>query len=141
MSVPASVVATLDSKLESVETFEGMVREFSRESGFEDEDQYFIELAAREIVINAIKHGNRFDPGKKVEVSLARDQEYMTIEVRDEGDGFRLDDVPDPRAPENQQKRSGRGIAMTLAIMDEFFVEKNRPHGTHIRMLKALPKA
>jgi serine/threonine-protein kinase RsbW len=141
MPVHACVTASLDSKLESVETFEDMVRGFSRDCGFDDDDQYFIALAAREIVINAIKHGNRFDPAKKVNVRLGRDGDWMSIEVCDDGDGFRLEQVPDPRSPENQERKSGRGLAMTLAIMDEFFVEKNRPRGTHVRMLKSLPKA
>jgi len=114
------------------------VRRFSQDSGFGDDDQYFLALAAREVLINAIKHGNRFDSGKRVKVRLARDHSRMTIDVCDEGDGFRLEDVPDPRAPANQQRRSGRGLAMTLGIMDEFRVEQNSPKGTWVRMVKRI---
>ena len=130
---------TLESRLESVELFEDVVRRFAGESGFDDEDVYFIELAAREILINAIKHGNRFDPAKKVEVKMGRCHRKLTIEICDEGEGFRRDDVPDPRAPENHEKRSGRGIEMATGIMDEFLVEENSPIGTRVKMAKKLP--
>ena len=139
MPTESSVTASLESRLESVEEFEEMVRNFSREAGFEEEDQYFLALAAREIVINAIKHGNRFDASKKVEVQLAIEGGRLVIEVRDQGDGFRLEEVPDPHAPENLHRHSGRGVAMAIGIMDEFFVDKNRPTGTHVRMSKSLP--
>jgi serine/threonine-protein kinase RsbW len=136
-----AVATALESKVESVEEFEEMVRNFARDAGFDEDDQYFMGLAAREIVINAIKHGNRFDPAKKVNIRLSKDADRMSIEVSDEGAGFRLEDVPDPHAPENQHRRSGRGLAMSLAIMDEFAVEKNHPHGVRIRMGKSLKKS
>ena len=58
--------SVIDSKVESIEAGEEFVRSFAERAGFEEPDQYFIGLAAREVLINAIKHGNRFDPNKKV---------------------------------------------------------------------------
>jgi serine/threonine-protein kinase RsbW len=133
--------STFESRIEVVEVVEETVRRFSRDAGFGDDDEYFIGLAVREIVINAIKHGNRLDPNKKVGLRLSKNGRSVTIEVTDEGDGFRLENVPDPRAAENHQRRSGRGLAITLSIMDEFFVDHNVPRGTHIRMVKKLPAA
>lgn len=133
-----SVSSVLDSRVESVDIGEELVRNFLSDAGFNEEDQYFIGLAAREILINAIKHGNRFDRQKMVEVRLTKCANSVTIEVDDEGDGFRLESIPDPRAAENQERRSGRGLAIALAIMDEFSVDKNQSHGTHVRMVKTL---
>jgi len=131
-----SVFSHLDSRVEAVDGAEESVRLFAQEAGFDEEDLYFIGLATREILINAIKHGNRFDRHKKIGLRLSRDASRFTIEVLDEGDGFRIDAVPDPHLSEHRERRSGRGITIALAIMDEFFVEKNVPHGTHIRMVK-----
>jgi serine/threonine-protein kinase RsbW len=133
-----SVASTLESKIESVDIAEEMIHRYCRDAGFSEEDQYFVGLAAHEILVNAIKHGNRFDPRKKVGFRLARDPGRLTIEVTDEGDGFRLDEVPDPHAGENRHRDSGRGLAIALAIMDEFSVDRNQPHGTRIRMVKLL---
>ncbi len=136
MEPELTVSSTFDSRVESVDVAEEFVRNFSQDIGFEESDQYFIGLAAREIIVNAIKHGNHFDRTKKVSIRLSKDGGGLTIEVDDEGDGFKIENVPDPRQAENQARRSGRGITIALAIMDEFFVEKHIPHGTHIRMIK-----
>jgi serine/threonine-protein kinase RsbW len=124
-----------------VDIAEEAVRRFTNDAGFDESDQYFIGLAAREILINAVKHGNGFDRNKKIAVRMSKNSKSVIIEVSDEGDGFRLQSVPDPLAPENLERRSGRGLTIALAIMDEFFVEKNQPKGTHIRMLKHLKKS
>jgi len=131
--------STLDSVVKSVDGAEESVRRFAHDAGFEESDQYFIGLAAREILINAIKHGNRFDQSKKVGLRLSTDSDVLTIEVTDQGEGFRLENVPDPHLPENLERGSGRGITMALAIMDEFTVDRNSPSGTHVRMVKRLP--
>jgi serine/threonine-protein kinase RsbW len=132
--------STLDSVVESVDGAEESVRRVAREAGFEESDEYFIGLAVREILINAIKHGNRFDPNKKVGLRVSQSGRELTIEVADQGEGFQVESVPDPRLPENLERGSGRGIAMALAIMDEFSVDKNTSGGTHVRMMKRLPQ-
>lgn len=131
--------STFESRVESVDEAEESVRRFAQDVGFEESDQYFIGLAAREILINAIKHGNRFDRNKKVGLRLSQNGEDFTIEVTDQGDGFRIESVPDPHLPENRERRSGRGITIALAVMNEFSVDRNHPNGTHIRMVKRLP--
>jgi serine/threonine-protein kinase RsbW len=101
---------------------------------------YYIGLAGREILVNAIMHGNRFELDKKIELRLSHQGNGFVIEVLDEGSGFRLEDVPDPRAPENLERHSGRGVMIALGVMDEFFAEKNSPSGMHIRMVKHMNK-
>jgi serine/threonine-protein kinase RsbW len=138
---PPELLSTLESTAESVDDAEESVRRFAQDSGFGEADQYFVGLAAREILINAVTHGNRFDIGKKVGLRMCRDRESLTIEVTDEGEGFELEQVPDARLPEYRERRSGRGLTIALAIMDEFHV-LNRPQGgAHIRMRKRLPGA
>jgi serine/threonine-protein kinase RsbW len=133
--------STLDSTIESVDDVEESVRQFARDSGFAEPDQYFIGLATREILLNAVRHGNRFDGGKKVGLRMSRSGTGLTIEVTDEGEGFDLERVPDARLPENRERKSGRGLTIAHAIMDEFSVGKGAPGGAHVRMGKRLPAA
>jgi serine/threonine-protein kinase RsbW len=83
-----------------------------------DEGSVFaIKLALEEGITNAIKHGNKFDPGKKVHVDYTVTPQRFEITIEDEGPGFDLGDVPDPTADENLEKCSGRGILLIGAYM------------------------
>jgi serine/threonine-protein kinase RsbW len=130
--------STLDSIVESVDGAEESVRRCARDAGFGEPDQFFIGLAIREILINAMKHGNRFDPGKKVGFEVSLDGQDLIMDVTDEGAGFEIEAVPDPLSPENIERKSGRGIAMARKIMDEVSVTANSPRGSHVRMVKRL---
>jgi serine/threonine-protein kinase RsbW len=127
--------STLDSTLESVDAAEESVRRFAEQAGFAESDRYFIGLAAREILVNAVKHGNRLDPAKQVELRLSADSARLTVEIKDHGEGFRIEDVPDPRLEENLGLPSGRGLMLARGIMDDFHVESGSA-GTYVRMSK-----
>ena len=60
---------------------------------------------------------------KRVEMRLSADDGKLTVEVRDQGAGFRIEEVPDPRLPENMGRPSGRGLTMARGLMDEFHVD------------------
>ena len=79
--------STLDSTLESVDAGEESVRRFAAQAGFDESARYFVGLAVREILVNAVRHGNRFDPGKKVEFRLSADDTKLIVEVPDQGGG------------------------------------------------------
>lgn len=131
--------STLDSIIESVESATKSVDRFAQDAGFGESDRYYICLAVREVLANAIKHGNRFDPSKKVGLRVSGNGRDLTIEISDEGEGFRLENVPDPMLAENRERTSGRGIKIARAFMDDFSVERESDGGTHVRMLKRLP--
>lgn len=131
--------STLDSTIESVDTAEESLRHFCAKTGFEESDVFFIALAVREILVNAVKHGNRLDPGKKVEMQLSADETGVTIGIRDEGEGFCPESVPDPRLAENLALPSGRGIVIARGLMDDFQIESGAT-GTLVRMSKLLRK-
>ena len=138
MTPPAPVTQTLPSQIEAIDAAEEAIRGFAAAAGFDEGDQYFLGLAAREVLVNAIRHGNRFDPGKQVLLGLTAADGQLTIEICDEGDGFQLADLADPLAPENLEKRSGRGVRMAMSIMDTFQVDRRAPKGTRVRMTKRL---
>jgi len=87
--------------------------------GFDRQDCAHISVAAREAVRNAAVHAHRLDPEKRVTVALESTPDRLTICVSDEGAGFNPDTLPDPLAPENLLKDSGRGIFLIRAFMDE----------------------
>jgi len=97
----------------------------------------------RESVINAIKHGNRSDPHKQVVVEFttrpAVQPDELVISIRDEGEGFDPDALPDPLAPENLLKSSGRGIFFMRSFMDDVSIERASEGGMEVRLTKKLP--
>ncbi len=76
-----------------------------------------VRLALEEALVNAIKHGNRMDPAKKVRVECRVSSESVWICIEDEGEGFDLESLPDPTLAENLEKPSGRGILLIREFM------------------------
>ncbi len=101
--------------------------------GYGEDDRFAIRLALEEALINAIKHGNKFDRTRKVTISADVGAERTTITVCDDGAGFDPEAVPDPTADENLEKPCGRGIMLMKAYMDE--VSYN-DRGNEVRMAK-----
>lgn len=91
--------------------------------GWPEHDVQGVHLAIEEALVNAIRHGNRSDPEKRVFVNCRLSPEYFWIEIRDEGAGFKPEEVPDPTDPEHLEIPSGRGIMLMRAFMS--FVEYN----------------
>jgi len=103
------------------------------EFGFSEEARFSIRLAMEEAVVNAIKHGNRFDKDKKVTIRYGFNGRTFTLSVRDEGQGFDPGGVPDPTAPENITLPYGRGLMLMNAYMDR--VEFS-PAGNEVTLVK-----
>lgn len=94
-----------------------------------------IELALREALANAIRHGCGNDPSRTVECSVMCDESRgMLIVVRDPGPGFDPQTVASPLQGQNVFESHGRGIYLINQLMDEVRFEKG---GTEIHMKKA----
>ncbi len=126
----------LPSRIESVDEAAMMADEFAKSSGFGDEIIFAVDMAIRESVANAVKHGNKFDETKKVQLTLDNKPEGFEITVRDFGAGFSIDDVADPTNPENLLKANGRGILFMRSFMDEVKWENPTDGGLMVKMLK-----
>lgn len=126
----------LASRIDSVDEAAVAVSHFAKKAGLGDEARFAIDLAVRESVANAVKHGNKFDDNKHVEITFVSDERGLEIIVRDFGTGFVVDDVPDPTDPDNLLKANGRGILFMNTFMDE--VEWSNPPdgGLVVKMLK-----
>jgi serine/threonine-protein kinase RsbW len=78
-----------------------------------------VPLAVDEAISNAIKHGNRRDRRKRVEIEGQIDSQQLRIKVRDEGEGFERDPHHDPVDPSNLLAASGRGLFLIESVMDD----------------------
>ena len=111
-----------------------------RMAGLDDEALHWVGVAVRESVINAIKHGNENDARKRVHVEFTRldgdTPPGIAIRVRDEGPGFDPATLPDPLAPENLLKSSGRGIFLIRNFMDEMVLQRAPQGGMEVVMVK-----
>ena len=101
--------------------------------GYSEASIFAIKLALEEGLANAIRHGNRFDPTKKVEVAFEVDDTRTIITITDQGPGFDPKVVPDPTTDENLEKPNGRGIMLMRAYMDEI---RYNPRGNQVRIVK-----
>lgn len=129
-------VFNLPSRIESVDEAASKADDFAKKSGLGDDFIASIDLAVRESVANAVKHGNKFDESKVVEIRLARSESEFEMSVRDFGSGFDPNDIPDPTDPANLLKESGRGILFMRAFMDEVEWVSADGGGTIVRMVK-----
>jgi serine/threonine-protein kinase RsbW len=111
-------------------------------AAFDEDAIHWIGVAVRESVINAIKHGNREQPAKRVTIEFAftpvNDPTELEVKVTDEGEGFEPQEVADPLAPENILKSSGRGIFFMRSFMDDVELKRAPAGGMEVRMVKKL---
>src|SRR5271154_769248 len=125
----------LDSTLETVDSAEQAASRIATEAGFDEDEVMRIAMAVREAAVNAVLHGNAYDPGKKVSLVFDRVGEDLVITIRDQGKGLDLNKIPDPLAPENLLKTSGRGIFLIRSFMDEVQIHPSQA-GTEIKLVK-----
>ena len=122
-STPDEGVATIRKLLEQLEALE-----------WPDKAVFGIHMAMEEAVMNAIKHGNKSDPDKKVHIVLNLSEHEFYAQITDEGEGFDPEDVPDPTADENLEKFSGRGLMLMRNFVD---VVRYSPKGNSVELQKS----
>lgn len=111
------LVSTLGEKLRSAE--------------WSEYERIRVLLAIEEALVNAIRHGNRFDRRKQVKVAYELSSAQIEIEIADEGNGFDPADVPDPTDPSRLTRPNGRGLLLMRRYMSR--VDYN-PSGNSVRM-------
>ena len=126
----------LPSKIESVDKAASEIEDFAKKHNFTDEMLFAIDMAVREAVANAVKHGNKLDATKDVEITFSNLVKGLEITVRDFGEGFAVEDVPDPTNPENLMKTNGRGILFMRTFMEEVEWHNHKDGGLIVKMCK-----
>jgi serine/threonine-protein kinase RsbW len=134
-STTSRVSFTLDSSLDSVNKIEQTAEQTAQRAGFDEDTMQHIAMAVREAAVNAVLHGNAYDPNKHVTAAFETTADSLIIKITDQGPGLNPDILPDPLAPENILRGSGRGIFLIRAFMDEVHFRELHP-GTELTLIK-----
>lgn len=129
---------TIGSRFENIELVQAVLSDALSAYELGEESRHWIDLAVREAVANAIKHGNRLEAAKRVEIDLELTEEELVVRVRDEGEGFDPGEVGDPLAPENRLRPNGRGLFYMQKFMDEIDYEFQPGRGMEVTLRKRL---
>ncbi len=131
---------TLNSTMECVSKVEAAADRFAGEAGLDEEERFHIAMAVREAAINAVLHGNEYDPAKKFTTTLENTGSALVFKIADQGKGLDPETLPDPLAPENLLRGTGRGIFLIRSFMDEVHFRQLHP-GTELTLVKRLAPA
>jgi serine/threonine-protein kinase RsbW len=127
----------LSSTMESVSEVEEAADHLATEAGLDEDQRFHIGMAVREAAINAVLHGNEYDPTRQIDVSLENTGKDLVFVIADQGSGFNPEKVPDPLASENLLRGTGRGIFLIRSLMDEVHFRQLHP-GTELTLIKHL---
>jgi serine/threonine-protein kinase RsbW len=103
------------------------------DNSFDKDDIFAIHLTLEEAINNAVRHGNKMNPAKKVTINYSIDSDKIEISITDEGDGFKPESVADPRWGEGLYKPGGRGLLLMNSYMD---VVKFNERGNSVYMVR-----
>jgi serine/threonine-protein kinase RsbW len=127
---------TLESKPESADLAESQMTNFAASAEYTKQQCEEIGLAVRESVANAVLHGNRGDLNKKVFLTAEIQTRGLVIHVRDEGEGFAPESLPNPLVPPHLHRESGRGLLLVKTLMDEVILRRAASGGMEVIMTK-----
>jgi serine/threonine-protein kinase RsbW len=126
--------------MESVSEVEAAADKMAEKAGLDEDDRFRLAMAVREAAVNAVLHGNEYDPSKQISVSLENTGKSLVISIADQGKGLDPESLPDPLAPENILRGTGRGIFLIRSFMDEVHFRQLHP-GTELTLVKHLASA
>jgi serine/threonine-protein kinase RsbW len=126
----------ISSALENLDLIQAFTDCITQYMNFDEDSAHWIGMSVRESVTNAIQHGNKLDLGKKVVIRFEVRVDKLSISVRDQGNGFNAEDVPNPLDAENLLKPSGRGIFYIRTFMDEVEFRPLSQGGMEVYMVK-----
>jgi serine/threonine-protein kinase RsbW len=109
----------LPSKQESITLLENLIEEIADKHNVSEDTFANMMTCLNEAAINAIVHGNKLDPDKKVIVNAELEGRRIIWTVTDEGDGFDYNNLADPTAPENLENLTGRGVFIIKHLADQ----------------------
>ena len=107
------------SVADNIGLVEKLINEICLAYGISEDHYGNILVAVTEAVNNAMQHGNKLDPGKKVKLSFLANDSSLSFEVTDQGSGFDYMNLPDPTNPENLEKPNGRGVFLMRHLADK----------------------
>lgn len=88
-----------------------------KQCGWDGRDLFGVQMALEESLTNAIRHGNKLDESKQVQVDVKVSDSRFWLRVEDEGDGFKLHEVADCTSDKGLEATGGRGMMLIQAYM------------------------
>ncbi len=126
----------LPSRIDSITTVENFIDTLKEKYNFSDEIYANVLTCLSEATVNAIIHGNKENPNKKVYINLeVIEDKRLIFTISDEGDGFNFNNIPDPTAPENLENLTGRGVFIIKRLADQcIFNSKGNELELHFKL-------
>jgi anti-sigma regulatory factor (Ser/Thr protein kinase) len=132
-----------------VKTADRLVQFLNEVAELPDAEKHQVAMAFREMLLNAIEHGARFDPNRYVEIEYVRARHMISCRIKDPGAGFTLDEIPhaaianpddDPTRHlglrEEQGMRPGAyGVLITQHLVDQLIYGQD---GNEVLLIKYL---
>lgn len=125
----------ISSDKKNIKSVEGFMLEANHKFGLPEEEYNKMMIAVTEVAMNAIVHGNKENTFKKVKIYVEHDEKKMKIVIMDEGDGFDIQNLPDPTDSQNILDLHGRGVFIARAMVDEFFYQHMPGGGSEFVMI------
>lgn len=123
--------------MDSVSEVEALAEKLAAEAGLDEDASFHVTMAVREAALNAVLHGNEYDPEKHITFAYQNTGKDLVFVLTDQGRGVDPDTLPDPRDPENLLRGTGRGIFLIRSMMDEVHFRQLHP-GTELTLVKHL---
>ena len=120
----------LKTHIDSLFQVEKLIEEIKEKGVISDDSYGNVMVCVTEAVNNSIFHGNKEDANKSIDLSVEYNENELVFDIRDEGEGFDFEHIPDPTLPENIEKLSGRGVFLIKSLADEVEFFNN---GTEIK--------
>lgn len=102
------------------------IASFAQSEGYSDLFVEGLQLAMKEAFVNAVKHGNRERYDLTVSCSFTAVADTLLVSVRDCGNGFNPDELPNPIDARNLSRLSGRGVYIIRSIAEIIALERDR---------------
>jgi len=115
----------IESQPQSINIIEKVIDDLKAEFDIHEDAYGNILVAVTEAVNNAIVHGNKCNPDKSVKVAYEVDGDRVMFTISDSGTGFDYYNLPDPTAPENLEKPTGRGVFLMKHLADQVIFSDN----------------
>ena len=110
---------SIPSEFEAVQRVESLIDTVCERLEVNEDSYGNVLIAVTEAVNNAIMHGNKLNKALNVDLFVGDKETDFCFSVKDQGNGFNFNNLPDPTAPENINKEDGRGIFLMRSLAEE----------------------
>lgn len=116
---------TINSSVENLTFVEKEIESIFDAFKFSEEHFGNVLIAVTEAVNNAVHYGNQEDVTKVINLNFTSIKDKLVVTVKDQGDGFDYESLPDPTDPNNIEKLEGRGIYLMKHLSDSISFSDN----------------